>query len=349
MGKKQHQKDKLWLTTTEMNESYGGKKISRIKDSATAKFRRLPFNYCCISLQPFEVPVCCPDGWMFDLMSIIPFLKKYNVHPVTGKPFDSKQLVKLHFAKNQDGKYHCPILYKVFTETSHIVAVRTSGNVFSFEAVDTLNIKPRNYRDLINDKVFKKEDIITLQDPKHLEKFNMENFHHLKQKMSNAGKSSDSTLKVVAPEARHALAKLAKEYKPPSDSSLFKSQPQHKFLAPSTDKLNKAIYSTGKVAASLTSTAMNIETQQESAKIEDNEIRFKRLHKAKKKGYVRLVTNLGPLNLELHCDQVAKTCENFILLCKKNYYRGTIFHRLIRNFIVQGGDPTGSGAGGESV
>ncbi|PIO32372.1 hypothetical protein AB205_0189110, partial [Aquarana catesbeiana] len=45
---------------------------------------------------------------------------------------------------------------------------------------------------------------------------------------------------------------------------------------------------------------------------------------------------------------IPKTCENFIKLCKKNYYDGTIFHRSIRNFVIQGGDPTGTGTGGES-
>ncbi|XKL67241.1 hypothetical protein PGB90_010661 [Kerria lacca] len=65
-------------------------------------------------------------------------------------------------------------------------------------------------------------------------------------------------------------------------------------------------------------------------------------------GYVRLTTNIGPLNIQLHCDLVAKTCENFIKLCQKGYYNGTIFHRSIRNFMIQGGDPTGKGIGGES-
>ena len=74
-----------------------------------------------------------------------------------------------------------------------------------------------------------------------------------------------------------------------------------------------------------------------------------RYRRVKKKGYVRLVTNRGPLNLELHCDLVPKTCENFIKHCKNGYYNETIFHRLIRNFMVQGGDPSGKGDGGESI
>jgi len=52
--------------------------------------------------------------------------------------------------------------------------------------------------------------------------------------------------------------------------------------------------------------------------------------------------------LELFCKEVPKTCENFIKLCQKDYYDGTKFHRSIRNFMVQGGDPTGTGKGGES-
>jgi len=58
---------------------------------------------------------------------------------------------------------------------------------------------------------------------------------------------------------------------------------------------------------------------------------------------------MGALNLELYCDQVPKTCENFIGLCAKGYYENTKFHRSIRNFMLQGGDPSGTGTGGESL
>lgn len=68
-----------------------------------------------------------------------------------------------------------------------------------------------------------------------------------------------------------------------------------------------------------------------------------------KKGYVQIVTSLGAMNIELFANFVPKTCENFIELCERKYYNNTKFHRLIPNFMVQGGDPTGSGRGGESI
>lgn len=74
----------------------------------------------------------------------------------------------------------------------------------------------------------------------------------------------------------------------------------------------------------------------------------------KKKGYVRLNTNMGALNLELFCEQVPKTSENFLKHCASGYYTGTKFHRSIRNFMIQGGDPTSkigvpTGKGGTSI
>jgi peptidyl-prolyl cis-trans isomerase-like 2 len=69
----------------------------------------------------------------------------------------------------------------------------------------------------------------------------------------------------------------------------------------------------------------------------------------KEKAYLTLNTTLGSLNIELRCDLAPRTCENFIALCEMGYYNGTAFHRSIRNFMIQGGDPTGTGRGGESI
>lgn len=69
--------------------------------------------------------------------------------------------------------------------------------------------------------------------------------------------------------------------------------------------------------------------------------RYDRMRQMKKKGYVQLVTNMGTLNLEIHCDLVPKTAENFLGLCATGKYNNCSFHRLIKNFMIQGGDPTG--------
>ena len=59
-------------------------------------------------------------------------------------------------------------------------------------------------------------------------------------------------------------------------------------------------------------------------------------------------TNMGTIELELFADKTPKTVENFVGLSEKGYYNGVIFHRVIENFMIQGGDPTGTGRGGES-
>jgi len=64
---------------------------------------------------------------------------------------------------------------------------------------------------------------------------------------------------------------------------------------------------------------------------------------------VVLETNLGSIEIRLMPETAPKTCENFLGLIQKNYYNGQIFHRIIKNFMIQGGDPTGTGAGGESI
>ena len=60
-------------------------------------------------------------------------------------------------------------------------------------------------------------------------------------------------------------------------------------------------------------------------------------------------TTKGRIVVELYKDQAPKTVENFIGLAKKGYYDGIIFHRVIPNFMIQTGDPTGTGTGGESL
>jgi len=64
---------------------------------------------------------------------------------------------------------------------------------------------------------------------------------------------------------------------------------------------------------------------------------------------VVLETNQGNIELELFPKIAPKAVKNFIELSKKGYYDGVIFHRVIKGFMIQGGDPTGTGRGGESI
>uniref|UniRef100_A0A182JTW0 Spliceosome-associated protein CWC27 homolog n=1 Tax=Anopheles christyi TaxID=43041 RepID=A0A182JTW0_9DIPT len=64
---------------------------------------------------------------------------------------------------------------------------------------------------------------------------------------------------------------------------------------------------------------------------------------------VLIKTSVGDIDIELWSKECPLACRNFIQLCLEGYFNGTIFHRVVKGFIVQGGDPNGDGTGGESV
>jgi len=64
---------------------------------------------------------------------------------------------------------------------------------------------------------------------------------------------------------------------------------------------------------------------------------------------VVLETNYGNIELKLFPKKAPLAVENFTKLVQKGYYNGTIFHRVIKGFMIQGGDPTGTGMGGKSI
>ena len=71
---------------------------------------------------------------------------------------------------------------------------------------------------------------------------------------------------------------------------------------------------------------------------------------AEQKGPKALIkTNRGDILVQLFPEVAPKTVKNFVELAKKGYYDGVIFHRVIPDFMIQGGDPTGTGMGGESI
>lgn len=60
-------------------------------------------------------------------------------------------------------------------------------------------------------------------------------------------------------------------------------------------------------------------------------------------------TSHGSLTCQLYCELVYNTCKNFLALAASDYYNNTIFHRNIKGFMIQGGDPTNTGKGGENI
>ncbi|XP_021908219.1 peptidyl-prolyl cis-trans isomerase CYP65 [Carica papaya] len=414
MGKKQHSKDRMFITKTEWATEWGGAKSRETR----TPFKRLPYYCCALAFTPFETPVCTIDGSVFDIMNIMPYIRKYGKHPVTGAPLKLEDLIALTFHKNAEGEYHCPVLNKVFTEFTHIVAVKTTGNVFCYEAIKELNIKTKNWKELLTDETFAKEDLITIQNPNALDIRVTLEFDHVKhslkvddeelKKMSSdpgyninitgdiqqmlqelgtekgrqtallggggskaqneraaalaailearsrikEGPNSDSKGEAKAQQA-FSIVDAASASVHGRSAAAAKAAPTDKTAAriamhmagermPVNAKMVKSRFSSGAASRSFTSTSFDPVTK--------NEFEYIKVEKnPKKKGYVQLHTTHGDLNIELHCDITPRTCENFISLCERGYYNGVAFHRSIRNFMIQGGDPTGTGRGGESI
>uniref|UniRef100_A0A803KY99 PPIase cyclophilin-type domain-containing protein n=1 Tax=Chenopodium quinoa TaxID=63459 RepID=A0A803KY99_CHEQI len=371
MGKKQHSKDRMYITKTEWATEWGG---------AKSKDLRTPFKLSHLRLLRFQLA-----------LRMAAFLKQWE--------------------------FHCPVLNKVFTEFTHIVAVKTTGNVFCYEAIKELNIKTKNWKELLTDEPFTRDDLITIQNPNELDtKKALAEFDHVKKGLKIDDEElkkmeSDPTYNInVSGDIKQMLAELGTEKGKQTallggggskaqqeraaalaaildarsrivddSKSNGKTESRQGFSvvdaasasvhgrsaaaaksgsadktaariashmagerAPVNAKLVKSRYTTGAASRSFTSTSFDPVTKNEYEyiKVEKN---------PKKKGYVQLHTSHGDLNIELHCDIAPRTCENFISLCEKGYYNGVIFHRNIRNFMIQGGDPTGTGKGGESI
>lgn len=64
---------------------------------------------------------------------------------------------------------------------------------------------------------------------------------------------------------------------------------------------------------------------------------------------IQIETTQGTLTVKLFPEVAPKTCENFRTHVQNGYYDGIVFHRIIKQFMIQGGDPTGTGRGGESI
>lgn len=405
MGKKRHSQDKLWITYKELVQDWGGKSVDGNKH---LPIKKLPFFCCSLGFMPFKDPVCLPDGTIFDIVNILPYIKKFKKNPVTGLPLKASDLIKLNFYKNHEGEYHCPVTYKVFTENTTIIAIKETGNVYSYEAYDELNKKQKNFKDLLTNEPFDSKNIIVIQDPHKTERL-IEEFHFIKNKediefirngeeldkkefvnlpssymkiIDSYDENVDSkrlevlnmiNMKTNPLEDEEKNKKVKNEYeefeknvksleKDFSDiesiqnfKKIFRVSPLcYVYLKNKKDSDNKITHDSfteGKVSTGFTSTSFDPNCKNKMRSLTDDELRASYYNIVKSrglKGLLRINTNMGYLNIQIHCDLVPKTSENFLELCENGYYDGIIFHRLVKNFVIQGGDPTGTGKAGSS-
>lgn len=364
--------DKLYITHSEWSsaDSFGNARGANGANRASAAglsstFKRLPFNYCAVSLQPFTDPVCTPSGTIFDLTHILTWLSKHpDTNPIDGTPLKRADLITLRFSKNEDDEYVDPVTYKVFTDNTHIVALKKSGNVFAWDTVERLNIKAKNWRDLVSDDEFTRKDIVTLQDPQNIESRNFGAYKHVqdgdtvipstesgvnKDALGNAAKILKAKEAVAKARAeRQAKAQGIHVSKASSKIDKIRTAAPSATAAPKKPAYNAAVYTSGKAAASFTSTGVTPHTSGERALLSDEDYMLKP-KRVKNKGYARISTSLGDLNIELLPEHAPKAVWNFVKLAQKGYYKKTIFHRNIKGFMIQGGDPSGTGRGGQSI
>lgn len=268
-----------------------------------------------------------------------------------------------------------PVTFKVFGDNTHIVALRNTGNVFAHDTVERLNIKAKMWRDLVSDEEFSRKDIITLQGPQNIESRNLSSFKYLQddastltedqqkernnpsRTMNREASGSAAEVLKVKDEAKYSIQipnanvksqNLPVSKPPPKPTTDTSKQATAPPLPSRSIPYNAAKHTTGKAAASFTSTGLTPHTSNERALLTDEEYMLKP-RRVKQKGYARIQTHYGDLNIELFPEFAPRAVWNFVQLAKTGYYQGVIFHRNIRNFMLQGGDPTGTGKGGSSI
>lgn len=334
--------DKDYITYSEWTNEFGGAKA---RNSGENDFKQLPFYCCNLSLRPIEgAAVCTVQGEIFDFMQIIPYLRRHNnVHPFLGTELKPSDLIRITFHKNESGEYFCPITRKTLNENSKIVVNRRTGNVFAWETVEILNIQKGNWKDLITEEEFTREDLIILQDPQ-----NPKDYSKIYKRFEEAKLEDGKSNLASRVNLSGGVGKVLKDLKMTEIKSIGEGEEDDSIREVS--QLNSlAAHTTGKASGSLTSTSISIKTENELAILDEAETLSKYFPVGKETtGTVCIRTNYGDLFFTLFASKSPKCSYNFIELAKKGYYDNLKFHRFVKGFILQGGDPSGLGNGGES-
>ncbi|CDR94084.1 Peptidyl-prolyl cis-trans isomerase 4, putative [Babesia bigemina] len=341
-SKHRHSKDKLYLLHTELESSLDPKLRARAGEL-------LSLDACSLSLQPFSKPVCSPQGHVFDDSNIREYITLHGSNPVNGEPLQINQLVELHFTRDENNELQCPLSFKRFTPSSHVVAVLASGYVYGHAALKDIAKKQKDgtMSDPMTGVPFTKADVVTLQDPHNTEWRKIANFKHIATTFARSGDAKGeirgNALYRSTIDKFDGATDLVENH-----AKIFNAANKDDLA----DRPKHARFTTSGQASSFTCTAINASYATQYRPMTVFEVReplYAMVKKQKLKAYVKLVTSDGDLNFVLHADRVPMTCDNFLQHCEDGYYNNTIFHRCIPNFIIQGGDPTGTGGGGESA
>ncbi|EDO06569.2 Cyclophilin type peptidyl-prolyl cis-trans isomerase/CLD family protein [Babesia bovis T2Bo] len=341
-SKHRHSKDKLYLLHSELDSSLNPKINARPGEL-------LPLDSCALTLQPFKSPVCTTQGHVFEDSAIRSYIEKHGTNPVTGEPLSQDELIPLIFTRDDDNELQCPLSYKRFTPSSHVVVVKTSGYVYAYATLKEVSAKQPGcaMQDPMTGETFSKKDLITIQDPHNTELRKIANFKHISTTFNNT-EQSKSEIRGNA-LYRNTLDKFDGATDIIENHAKLFKKPQIDTLA---DRPKHARFTTSGQASSFTCTTIEptYGTQYRPMTVfEVREPLYDMVKKQKLKAYVKIVTSDGDINLMLHSDRVPMTCDNFLQHCEDGYYDNTIFHRCVPNFMIQGGDPTGTGSGGESA
>ncbi len=364
-----HSKDRLYLRASE-HAAAGGHRASTKYHSGTSisstnLSRPLPFNACALSLSPFTSPMFAHTcGLIFDESSILPYLKEHGACPITGQTLNHKALVPLQMSKDTSTNvWQCPVLNKPFTNNTKVVFIKTSKQVYSHEAVSELCIKGKNMYDLMTGEKFKKSDIVVLQDPNDAEICSRRDISSLKGTSQMTAKNAANSINTSHNASMRRVMDAVRENAAQSSQRSASSPLEATAAAGShfyadlpglltSDLPNLASLTSGATASSLTSTASAISSKSTTRAANPDEIDdavcWMLRKKKKKKSFANLVTSLGSIQLELDSDITPKTVMNFTRLIQSGFYDNSIFHRVIPGFMAQGGDPTGTGTGGQS-
>ena len=223
-------------------------------------------------------------------------------------------LLKLNFHKKEgiekegeeENEYICPITFKPFSSHSHIVAIKTSGEVYSFEAIKNFNYASNNMNCLMSGIPFTKKDVLTLQNPNQ---YTLSS--NLKTQQENEQKKRKESEKESTTENNNSIQIS-------NNNSISKKVKKEEIKS----KIN---YS----APSFTSSSFQAKSNSHKKPVEAKQI--------DKKTLCRMYTNMGVLNLLIHSDLVPVTAENFLTHAENGYYNSIKFHRLIKGFCIQGG------------